>query len=463
MNRSDLTDAVGLARLPQPRSRVDVVGIDPVIPSPFRIGSGVSTALGMVGSAAADLWERRTGRRQEITVDLRHAVASLSSMRWVRLDDEPALGKFEHPNGGAALTTGLYQCADDRWVHMQSEFPHLHRAVLELLGADNTRESIAAQVKKWQSSELEEALTAGKLCGAVARTAGEWAAHPQGRALSGLATVEIEKIGDAPAERLPDSDRPLVGVRVLDLTRVLAGPTCARTLAEHGADVLHIASPKLPTFEALEIDTGHGKRQAWADLATVGGREVLRDLVQDSDVFSQGYRAGSLDRRGFGPRDVAKLRPGIVYVSINCFGHTGPWRERPGWEQLAQTVSGIVVGQGTDGMPETVPAAMNDYTTGYWGAYGAMTALARRAEEGGSWHVTVSLCQTSMWYERLGRSHSKDEAAVLEDVTAFSTTSETEWGRVTHLRPVVEMSETPTGWDQPTTPLGHDAPRWLSR
>ncbi|HJN16229.1 MAG TPA: CoA transferase, partial [Armatimonadota bacterium] len=252
-------------------------------------------------------------------------------------------------------------------------------------------------------------------------------------------------------------------VRVLDLTRVLAGPTCARTLAEHGADVLHIASPKLPTFEALEIDTGHGKRQAWADLATVGGREVLRDLVQDSDVFSQGYRAGSLDRRGFGPRDVAKLRPGIVYVSINCFGHTGPWRERPGWEQLAQTVSGIVVGQGTDGMPETVPAAMNDYTTGYWGAYGAMTALARRAGEGGSWHVTVSLCQTSMWYERLGRSHSKDEAAVLEDVTAFSTTSETEWGRVTHLRPVVEMSETPTGWDQPTTPLGHDAPRWLSR
>ena len=463
MNRSDLTDAIDHARLPQPTVSIGVSGDDPVVPSPFRIGTGVSSALGMVGSAAARLWELRNGRSQEISIDLRHAVASLSSMRWVQLDGEPALSQFPHPNGSAALTTGLYECADGRWVHMQSEFPHLHRAVLELLGADNHAESIAARVKTWQSSALETALTEHGLCGAIARTADEWSGHPQGEALSGLATVEIEKIGESPAEPLPDTARPLAGVRVLDLTRVLAGPTCARTLAEHGADVLHIASPTLPTFEALEIDTGHGKRQTWADLATTEGREILRELVRESDVFSQGYRAGSLDRRGFGPKDIATLRPGIIYVSINCYGHTGPWRDRPGWEQLAQTVTGIVMGQGAGGVPATVPAAMNDYTTGYWGAYGAMTALARRAEEGGSWHVKVSLCQTSMWYERLGQPHVKEEAVVLEDVTPFSGVSETEWGRVNHLRPVVQMSETPPHWQQPTSPLGSHAPKWLSR
>ena len=189
---------------------------------------------------------------------------------------------------------------------------------------------------------------------------------------------------------------------MLDLTRVLAGPTCARTLAEHGADVLHIASPALPTIEMFEMDTGHGKRQAHIDLNVPGDAETLRELVRGANVFSQGFRLGAVARRGFGARAARALRPGIVYVSENAFGPTGHGASGRAGE-LAQAATGVSVVQGGAGAPVLAPAAMNDYTTGYFAALGAMTALRRRAVEGGSWMVTASLSQTSMWFYRLGQ------------------------------------------------------------
>lgn len=150
------------------------------------------------------------------------------------------------------------------------------------------------------------------------------------------------------------------------------------------------------------MDTSHGKRSAWLDLDDAGAAATLRALVRGADVFSQGYRSGALAGRGFAPEDVAALRPGIVYVSINCYGHEGPWATRPGWEQLAQTVTGIAVTQGSPDAPVLIPAALCDYTTGYLAAWGVMAALARRAVEGGSWHIRASLCQTAMWVERAG-------------------------------------------------------------
>jgi crotonobetainyl-CoA:carnitine CoA-transferase CaiB-like acyl-CoA transferase len=251
----------------------------------------------------------------------------------------------------------------------------------------------------------------------------------------------------------------LSGVRVLDLTRVLAGPTCARTLAEHGADVLHIAAPALPTIDLFEMDTGHGKRQAYLDLNAPVDAETLRDLVRGADIFSQGFQLGSLARRGFGPEQLMELRPGIIYVSENAFGHEGPWRERPGWEQLAQSTTGVAVIQG-GARPTLAPAAMNDYTTGYFAALGAMTALLRRATEGGSWLVTVSLSQTSMWYERLGHALDPSAAGSTLDVTPFLEERDTPYGRMTYLRPALRMSETPPHWALPASPLGSSEPVW---
>jgi crotonobetainyl-CoA:carnitine CoA-transferase CaiB-like acyl-CoA transferase len=247
---------------------------------------------------------------------------------------------------------------------------------------------------------------------------------------------------------------------------VLAGPTCAKTIAEHGADVLHISADHLERGGPFEIETGIGKRQANLDLREAAQADTLRDLIGGADVFSQGYRLGTLNRRGLSPKQVAALRPGIVYVSENCYGHSGPWAERPGWEQLGQAATGMSYreGQASDtGVPRLAPAAVNDYSTGFFAAYGAMIALAKRATEGGSWHVQVSLSQTCTWYQSLG-DDCDPTAADPGDVTPFLGQMDTpDYGRLQYLRPAAQMSTTEPRWDLPPVPHGAHEPVWLPR
>jgi len=276
------------------------------------------------------------------------------------------------------------------------------------------------------------------------------------------------KIGEsAPEPFARGGDAPLSGVRVLDLTRVLAGPTCARTLAQYGADAMVISSPNLPSVPYFVTDTGHGKRAAFVDLANDHGRAVLRELVREGDVFSQGYRQGALERHGFGPVELAMLRPGIVVTAINCYGHEGPWRGRPGWEQLGQTVTGMAVVHGGEKGPELQPGAVTDYSTGFLAAFGTMVALQRRALYGGSYLVRVSLAQTAMWVRGLGLADesrlTSGRALSAEEISSWSIRSETGFGGMTHLRPPVTMSATPARWRRGVVPLGTDAAEWPSR
>ncbi len=438
-------------------TQVEVTGDDPVLPSPFHLGEGAATALALVGQEASRIWQLRGGDAQALRVDIRHAAASLRSYEHLKVDtaSEPLARR------GAGVTA-IWACGDGRFIHLHGSFTHTEGILAELgLGLDATAEDVAAACLKRGAFELEDALAAKGLCCAVCRTAEEWAAHPQGALLATKPVVEVERIGDGPVVPLEAAERPLSNVRVLDLTRVLAGPTCARTLAEHGADVLHVASPNLPTIPNFEMDTGHGKRQAYLDLNDTAQSETLRELVRGADVFSQGFQHRSLERRGFGVRQLAELRPGIIYVAENAFGHEGPWQERPGWEQLAQSTTGVVVTQGGDERPVLAPAAMNDYTTGYFAALGTMVALRRRATEGGSWSVRVSLSQTSMWYYRLGTDMDRNEAAGLGDVTPFLESHETGYGYMTHLRPPLWMNETKPHWALPTAPLGSHGPGWV--
>ncbi len=276
------------------------------------------------------------------------------------------------------------------------------------------------------------------------------------------------RIGDAPREPLPGllasavGARPLSGVRVLDLTRVLAGPTCARSLAEHGAEILHVRSAKLPFIEPFVIDTNPGKHSCFLDLDKPEDARTLSELVRGADVFSQGYRRGAFDRRGFGPSDLARIRPGIVVISINCYGHDGPWEGRPGWEQLAQTTTGMIHEHAGDEHPTLVPAAVNDYTTGYLGALGAMCALLRREREGGSWHVGVSLSRTAMWVQSLPRVPDDAAPRPLDnsELAPYMIDMRTAWGRLNRLGPIPRMSATPPKWGRPPVPLGSDPPRW---
>ena len=457
MERETIECAARLAGLElAPDTDVTVTGCDPVLASPFHLGEGAATALALVGQEADRIWRLRGGQRQSISVDVRHAAASLHSFALLRLE----AGGDATPQRRVSPLTGIFECGDGRYIHLHSSFRDAPGVLTELgLTDDADADEIAGAVRKRGSFELENALAAKRLCGAVCRTEAEWLAHPQGALLASRPVVEVERIGDGAPMPLGEGARPLSGVRVLDLTRVLAGPTCARTLAEHGADVLHIASPGLPTLPLFEMDTGHGKRQAYADLDDAAQAETLRELVRGADVFSQGFRHGALERRGFGAEDLARLRPGIIYVSENAYGHAGPWRHRPGWEQLAQATTGVTVIQGIE-RPSITPAAMNDYTTGYFGALGVMMALRRRAEEGGSWRVTVSLSQTSMWYMRLGHELDRAGASGEGDAAALTEECETPYGRMRRLRPALQMSETQPRWELPSAPLGSGEAAW---
>jgi crotonobetainyl-CoA:carnitine CoA-transferase CaiB-like acyl-CoA transferase len=208
------------------------------------------------------------------------------------------------------------------------------------------------------------------------------------------------------------------------------------------------------------MDSNQGKLSAYLDLDAPADVDRLRALIGEADVFAQGFREGALARRGFAPQQLAELRPGIIYVSINCYGHVGPWVQRPGWEQLAQTVTGLVTAQGTPDRPQRMPVAACDYTTGYLAALGTMVALGRRAREGGSYHVRASLCQSAMWFQRLGAVCDPSQAIGVGNPADLTTEIDTAWGRLQHLTPCVEMSETPPVWDRPPVPLGTHPPAW---
>jgi crotonobetainyl-CoA:carnitine CoA-transferase CaiB-like acyl-CoA transferase len=273
--------------------------------------------------------------------------------------------------------------------------------------------------------------------------------------------VSIERIGDAPPVPLPAGPRPLGGLRVLDLTRVLAGPTASRTLAEHGADVLRVGTLSLPDNEDMMRDTGHGKRSCALDLRSAADSTVLRTLGTGADVFVQGYRPGAMDRLGFGPEQLAVLRPGIVAVSISAFGHAGPWAGRRGFDSVIQAANGIAHRSAAeDGTPTFAPANPLDYVTGYLAAAGALAAIRRRATEGGSWLVRLSLARTGALLADLPETASIGTDLPDDRLTELMTVTDTPFGRLRHLAPAAELSATPAHWDRPSVPLDHDRPEW---
>ena len=439
---------------------------DPILPTPFRIGETSAAALAAVGLAVSDVWKARTGRSQRVAVDTRQATASLRSGHYMKMEGAPVSTERN-------AVMGVYPARNGRFSYLHCNFPNHRQAALRVLGVAEDREAVRQAVAKWDALELEEAIIAAKGAGGMVRTMDEWAKHPQAAAVASLPVMEIVKIGDSPAEKLPDGDRPLSGIRVLDLTRVLAGPTCARTLAEHGADVLKITAAHLPNLGYQEYDTGHGKLSAQLDLREPKQVETLRGLVREADVFSQGYRPGTLADRGFSPEALARLRPGIVVVSLSAFGHVGPWASRRGFDTVVQTVSGITSRQGelfpgTSPGPQFYPVSAIDYVTGYLMAFGALVALARRAHDGGSWLVRISLAQTGRWLVGRGEVPQAQLRNVPKEFTdaeleRWTITTETPAGRLYHLGPVVRLSETSPRWARPTVPLGYHEPVWPSR
>ena len=443
---------------PAALDRIELAGIDPVLPSSFAVGTAAQASIAAAALAAAEIWRLRTGKTQRVAVDMRDAAIECRSERYLRVEGRPTPDLWDK-------IAGTYRCGDGRWVRLHTNFPHHRQGVLDLLGCAYDRDAVARALEDWRAEDLETAAAEAGLVVTAMRSFAEWDAHPQGRAVASLPVLSIERIGDAPAESLPASPRPLSGVRVLDLTRIIAGPVAGRTLAAHGADVLLVTSPNLPSVEQLVIDTGRGKLSAHIDLREPAGRKALGALLRGADVFVQGYRPGGLAALGFGPQEAAQIRPGIVYVSLCAYGHEGPWRLRRGFDSLVQTASGFnhaeAQAAGSD-KPYPLPMQVLDHATGYFMAFGAMTALARRFREGGSWHVRVSLAQTGHWVRNLGRVENGLACPdpKLEDVRALLEEGDSGFGRLTFVRHAARLSQTPPLWTRPSMPLGSHSPAW---
>ncbi len=438
---------------------VRFTGAEPVLPSSFAIGTLAQATIGGAALAAAELWRQRGGKPQEVGVDMRHAAAEFRSDHYLRVEGKPPREVWDK-------IAGPYLCGDSRWVRLHTNFPHHRDGVLKILDCAYDREAVKTALKKWKAVDMETACAEQGLVVTAMRTFAEWDAHPQGQAVATLPPVLIERIGDGPAKQFAPAERPLSGVRVLDLTRVIAGPVGGRTLAVHGADVLAISAAHLPFIEALVVDNGRGKRSAHLDLRTAEGKATLEKLLRDADVFVQGYRPGGIAELGFAPEDAVRMRPGIVYVSLNAYGHVGPWAGRHGFDSLVQTASGFNhaegVAAGTPDKPKAMPCQAMDHATGFLIAFGAMAALHRRAREGGSWHVRVSLAATGRWLRNMGRIEGGlncpdpgfDGAQDLLDKV------DSGFGPLLTVRHSARLSETPARWVLPSVPLGTHPPAW---
>ena len=435
---------------------VEVGGVDPALDTPWPVGEVAAVALARAGSSAARLARRAGGNPGPARTDVGDAAAATIGFALMRVDGEPmARTNAENP------WVGRYRCGDGRWIHLHGGFPNLAGRLADLLGTglDSAEASIAAAAGRWESATLEDAVAERNGCSAIIRSEDEWRRHPQGQLVHSWPTVVHTDAGVAASMRWePSPTRPLAGLRVLDLTRVLAGPSCGRTLAAFGADVLHVRGPNVPVVPAFVVDTGHGKRQAHCDFGDPDQLGALRRLALDADVIVQGYRPGVVAR--FGLDEEALRSDGFagVFGSVSAFGHEGPWSDRAGWEQLAQSTSGLCLDPIGDDKPTMLPCAATDYTTGFAAAAGVMDALDASFDGGSAQRVDASLCQTAAWILRVGRlaGGERSPSGFRPEVLR----SETGYGVVDHLGACVSVDGIDVGWDRVTTPLGEGALTW---
>src|SRR5437879_4186540 len=440
---------------------VKLTGDEPQLPSSFRVAAAAQASVAATGLAAAEIWKLRSGKSQGVAVLMRHAVVECRSERYLRVDGKP-------PPPAWDAIAGIYKTRDRRFVRLHTNFRHHRDAVCKVLSCKPERDEVQAALMQWDGEAFETAAYAGGCVVAMMRSHEEWSATPHAKALAELPLITIEKIGDAAPKPWPKGDRPLAGIRVLDLSRVIAGPVAGRTLAVHGADVLLISGPDLPAIPWLTIDTGRGKLTSFVELKSEQGREVFGNLLAEADIFSQGYRPRAIAGLGFSPEDAARINPGIIYVTLSAYGAAGPWAERRGFDSLVQTATGFnhAEGQaaGVDG-PKELPAQMLDHATGYFMAFGAMMAKARQAREGGSWHVQVSLAQSGRWLWNLGRVADGLDTRDLtgEAVTPFIEEVGSGFGALRAVRHSAILSKTPAFWARPAMPLGSHPPQWPAR
>ena len=442
---------------------VTFAGEDPIVPARHRLGACIGIPLMANAVAAVALHRQRGGPTQDLHLDLREAVHTINPGAFWR----PTLNGEHAPHplvlDNPFLVTP-YRTRDERWVMPSAVYPHLVAKWCRFLDVPPDSARVSSAVATYDADELDEAATAAGLPISVVRTPDEWRAHPQGSLLSDQPVIGLERIGDAPTWQGEPAARPFEGVRVLSFTHAVAGPTVGRTLAEQGAEVLCATRPNDYEHEFIYAEANVGSRSAYIDLDTQSGQNRAAALLSDAHVVVDNHRLGSLARRGLEPRRLAEQHPGLVFVSVNCYGSTGPWAGRGGFDMNASAASGLMTIEGSAAEPRLpVTSLINDYITGYMGALGASAGLVRRAKEGGSWHVTVSLTRSAMWCASLGlvdpAGAGSDGEHRLHEPSPYDGSSA--FGVVHMLAPPVRFSHTPPAWSDPVlVPRGSSHPEW---
>ncbi len=439
-------------------TELQVTGVRGSLPSRLPVEDTAIACAGAALLAAADLQARLGGPAPRIArLDRGHVAAAFRSEAYLRLNGAPA--------GAGFAPLSRFWPTSDGWVRTHGNYPWHREALLRALGTGEDPDQVAAAIAGRAAHEVEDLVVGAGGIAAAVRTEAQWRADPAGQAVAAARLVEGGRLGDAPPRcravgLLPGAALPAAGVRVLDLTRVIAGPVATRYLAALGADVLRLDPPHRPELQLHAYDGLLGKRSALLDLDTDAAR--LDELLGAADVLVHGYRPHALDRFGLTPGALAERHPGLVVVSLSAWGSTGPWGGRRGFDSIVQAASGIAVAESADGdRPGAMPCQLLDHGTGYLCAAAALRGLADQAVAGGTQVRELSLARTAHWL-------LSSAAAGLAPASGGRAGGDADWlttlgsaeGVITVVRPPGWLDGREPTWPSPLTRYGGDPPAW---
>ena len=431
----------------EPGTELQVTGVPGSLPSHLPVQDTAIACAGAALLAGAGLRARRVGPvPRTAQLDRGHVAAAFRSEAYVRLNGVAA--------GAGFAPLSRFWRTSDGWVRTHGNYPWHREALLRALGTGEDPDQVAAAIAGRAAHEVEDLVVGAGGVAAAVRTQAQWRAEPAGQAVAAAGLVEGGRLGDAPPRR-----RAAAGIRVLDLTRVIAGPVATRYLAALGADVLRLDPPHRPELPHA-YDGLLGKRSALLDLDTDPAR--LDELLGAADVLVHGYRPHALDRFGLTPGALAERHPGLVVVSLSAWGSTGPWGGRRGFDSIVQAASGIAVAESADGdRPGAMPCQLLDHGTGYLCAAAALRGLADQAVAGGTQVRELSLARTAHWLlgsAAAGVAPARDGRAGGD--TDWLTTFGSAEGTITVVRPPGQLDGRELAWPSPLTRYGSDPPAW---
>src|SRR5215467_13219929 len=452
--------------------KISFYGRDPIIPSPHRFGSMAAIGLAAKAVAVAALWRHRTGEEQDIAVDVRKAFrrfCGFFDLKWETINGRPPVILGDPLNPFSALPL-LYETQDGRHVVPLNLYPKLAARTLSLLKCGASNEAVQSAIRQWRADDLENAGAEAGIVMAKVRTFEEFRKEPQyTEVLSRMPLITVEKIGDSePIPFTKNAASPLDGIRAFGMGHVIAGAAMGRDLAQHGADVLNIWRPGDTEVEAFAWDVQVGMRQTILDNSKEDRAKFDR-LLKDADVFFANKRPGYLERNGLGAEELCAKKPGLIHASVLMHGAAGPWKNRPGFDEIGAAVTGLFCIEGTPTQPKSPPIIpICDNVMGWLGTVGILAALRRRAVEGGSYRVTVSLTRTVLWllslgifdkdYARATAGSSDEHADVAPDLFTAETPLGTYKGTTERM-----LSRTPPAFRTVLVPRGSSKPEWLAR